>query len=162
MPRVPKSPSAPQVPECPSPWVYKYQVPWMPKCRRSLWVRESLRCSSARSPKFFECPSAQVLFKCPKASSARVPKCPWSVLGVLFKCSSALLVPLECPLSALLVKKVCSITGNGVLNSFIKTLQNTYSTWHLLLHNTYFCFLGNNICKLYHVLLARYSHSKGF
>ena len=72
----------------------------MPKCP-----------SNARLPQVLECPSGQVLFKCP---SAKVP--------LRSPCNAQ--VPFECPLKALLVKNVSNITGNGVINRFIEFFIN--------------------------------------
>ena len=80
----------------------------------------------------FDWPSA----KEPECSSAlRVPERP-SVFGVPFEC------PIS-PLSAIRVKKVWSITRNGLVNSleFLKTFQNTYSYITLIV----FSFLGNKM-----------------
>ena len=58
----------------------------------------------------------------------------------------------KCPLSAVVGKKVYKI--NGLLHScieFFKTFHNTY------LHNIIL-----KLCKVYHVLLARYSKWKLF
>ena len=137
-------------------------------------------------------------FKCPTASSARVPKCPsalsarelkyplsaqmpqvlasrspwvstcaWNALRVPIEWLSALWVTHEmsalwvpkCPLSALLVKKVCSITGNGLHNSFIESFKNL-SEYMFCIIVIVFCFLGNKICKFCHVLLVRYKSLK--
>ena len=122
--------------------------------------------------KCLECPTAQIS-EC--LSSFRVPKCPSaprvpesfkclerpSALGVPSECSSALWMPLECSLSALWVNKVCNITGNGVINSFIKFLKN-FSDYIFYITLIVFSFLGKKICEFNHILLARYNHSKGF
>ena len=135
----------------------------MPECPSTLRV---LECWSAWVPKSFEFPSPKAPFECPIASSAQVPEssvCPWSTLGVLFQCSGALWVPLESPLSALQVKKVCNIIWNCFLNSFIEFFE-TFSEYIFYIILIVFCFLGNKMCKFYHVLLTRYryNHSKRF
>ena len=91
-------------------------------------------------PKCFECSSA-----------LRVPK--------YTECPSTLGVTLECPLRALRVKKISNITGNGILNSFIEFFFK-FSEYMFYITVIAFCFLGNKVCKFYHVLLPRYKSFK--
>ena len=96
-PQVPHCPSALQAPECTS--VLVPLVPFECPSASSAAVTESLECPSALG----------VYLECPWSAPLRLLKCP----------SSALWAP-----SALWVlfdqKKVCSITGNGFLNSFVE------------------------------------------
>ena len=109
------------------------------------------KCFSTQVVKCLECLSVQVLWvrKCP-CKTLGVSKCLWSTLWVT-----------KCPFSALQVKKiVCNITGNEILNSFIEFLKH-FSEYVFYITLIVFCFLGNKMCKFYHVLLFRYKHSKG-
>ena len=130
---------------------------WVPECLSALWM-----------PRCLEYPSAQVPFRVPKcpSSSLREPKCqlPWapeclSAPRVPFECPSALGVTLDCPwsdfyvpnfpLSARLVKNVCNITRDGLFNSFIVFKNLSEYIFYIAL--IVFSFLGNKMCKFYHV-----------
>ena len=113
--RVSECPSTLQVPGCPS-----AQVSWLLEYSSALQVS-------------FECPSVQLLFECSSARVPWVPKRTWSALGVL-----------KCPLSALRVKKVCNITRNGLLNSFISINVPEYMFYITVI---VLCFLGNKMPK---------------
>ena len=54
------------------------------------------------------------------------------------------------------VKTFCKITGNELLYGFIELFKK----FSIILINGY--FLRNKICELYHLLQARFNHSKGF
>ena len=143
----------------------------------SAWV--SKWTSNARLPQVLECPSAQVHWVTESSSTLWVPKCLKCLSPDRLEYPSALGMPLEhllsdyvpfewpmsalwvpkCPLSALRVKKVCSITGNGLHNSFIESFKNL-SEYMFCIIVIVFCFLGNKICKFCHVLLARYKSLK--
>ena len=116
------------------------KVPRVPKCP-SASVPE---CASAlQLPNF----SRGQMLKCPSASSAWVPECP-NAHRNLFECHwSDLRVPLECPLSARWV-------SNFPLSAI----------WLLFFYKRLFVFsfLGNKMCKFYHVLLPRCNDSKRF
>ena len=99
------------------------------------------------------CPSnARVtqLLECPSALYAQVSKCFLSTLWVSFESVSAFRVSFECPWSAawvlkclssaLRVKKLSSVTGNGLPNSFIGFLKNVPRY---------------RLCKFYHILQAK-------
>ena len=116
-------------------------------------------CPSALVPQCLECKSAHVSLECPSNSSTRVPwvsvESPMST-QVSFECSSSKKETL------LEIDSIdCNITGNRLLNSFIEFLKN-FSEYVFYITVIVFCFLGNKMCKFYHVLLARYNHSKGF
>ena len=132
-----------QVPKCPGTWVPErpstLQVPecpsdWAPKCPSTLsvWVR---KCpSSTGVPKVLECSSSQVSQVPTCISAFREPECP-STLWMSLECPLSVHFPFECSLS----KKVCD-----------------YIFYIILI---VFPFLGNKMCKFYHVLLARLSLS---
>ena len=91
-----------------------------------------------------------------------------SLLNKVSECLSTQ-VPLEClstlqvpnfPLSALRVKKVCKITRNELVNSFIEFFKNFSKYFYITL--IVFSYLRNKMYKFYHILLARCNHSKGF
>ena len=123
------------------------KVPWVPKC------------PSGGVPKCLECR----VHKYPSSVGvAQFPKCRRTYMGNCFECSSTQ-VPFEClwmsnfPLSALWAKKVCNITKNGVVNSFIEFFK-TFSEYIFYITLIVFSVLGNKMCKFYQVLLARCSH----
>ena len=88
----------------------------------------------------------------PSVSGARVLSVIWSWVPKYL--SSAFLVP-KCSLSALRVKKVCSITGNGLLNSFIEFFKN-FSEYLFYTTLIVFYFL-EKIFVVFSVLVKSYS-----
>ena len=141
-----------RVPKYPSVWVFDGPNTEVPR------VSEYLKCPSVQVPWYLECPSARVLFEC---LIAWVPKCP-SALRVpeCILCPSAVGVSLECPWRALSVKKVCTITENVVINSFLEFLKN-FSEYVFYITLIVFYFLGNKMCEFYQLLPVQYNHSKG-
>ena len=96
-----------------------------------------------------KCTSAQVpgCLKCLKCPNAKVPlEGPWSAQ-----------VPFECPAR----KKPFKISGNAILHGFAKFFKD-FSKYSFCITLIADCFLRKKICKFYHVLQARYTHSKGF
>ena len=73
---------------------------------------------------------------------------------VSFEFPSSIQVPLECFLSALRVKIVSNITGNGLLHGFIEFFENVSEYMFCI---TLFVdrFLRNKMPRCYHVLPAR-------
>ena len=55
-----------------------------------------------------------------------------------------------------LLNKVCNITGNGLLNSFIEFFKSFSEC------NVFFFLRNNKMSKFYHFLLAKNNHSKRF
>ena len=124
------------VPKCLSAWVSKCPLSARPpKCPLS-----------AQAPQVLECQSIQVSWVPECRNILRVPECLSALLSDLRVPWGTFWVP-NFPLSTLWIKKACNITRNGLANSFFK---------NFLEH------MGNKMCKLYHVLLARCNHSKGF
>ena len=123
-------------------------------------ILKSLECQSTSSAR---------VSKCPGTLSVQVPECFLSVwlrecpsARVLFECPSVFCaqVPLECPWRALSVKKVCTITENVVINSFLEFLKN-FSEYIFYITLILFYILGNKMCEFYQLLPVRYNHSKG-
>ena len=95
--------------------------------------------STARVPKCLVCSSVQVLFEYP-LSVFRERKCLSSVIWVPFKFPWSAAWVLKCLSSALRVKRLSSVTGNGLPNSFIGFLKNVPRY---------------RLCKFYHILQAK-------
>ena len=133
----------PRVPKCLSPWIHRCLLSarvlkcWVPncpidmcvrvpECPSALWVNGCLKYSSAlRVP--FEYPSTHIVYECPSAFWLPF-QWPQSALEMPLKSPLSAKFPFECDFC---IKKVCNITGNELVNSFIeflKTFQNTYFT----------------------------------
>ena len=140
------------------------EVPQVPRVPESASPQVLFEYVSAQVLKCLKCPSIQLSFEFPNASSAQVSlerSWEWpSSAHVTFECpSSAPQVPqvlFECSSST----KVWSITGNGLLNSFLNFFEYLLE-YIFSVTLTVFCLFRNNMCKFCYVLLARCNHSKG-
>ena len=87
-------------------------------------------------------------------------ECPLIYQVLIEWLSSVLWVP-KFLLSSLQVKKVCKITGKGLLKIFIAFLKDL-SEWMFFIKAVVFCFIGNKMNEFYNVILARYKSFKEF
>ena len=124
------------------------QVPWIPECPSVARVSRCLKCSSAQVSWVSKC-----------SSSAQMPKYLTSTLGVTLTCPLSTQFPFE---YSSIKKKVSNITRKGLVNSFIEILKTFFSEYIFYIALIVSFFLGNKMCKFYHVLIARRNHSQGF